>query len=201
MNAIKIDAEIDDYFSLITKTINALDRTELGKFIDIIKRAYDKEANIYICGNGGSASTASHFACDLNKGVSYGLKKRFRVIALTDNIATILAYANDINYEDIFVEQLKNHLKKNDVVIGISGSGNSRNVVKTIEYANQKNNVTIGITGYDGGILKKISSYGINVNCNDMQISEDVHMILCHLTMKVLMKVLAGENCRQQVTT
>jgi D-sedoheptulose 7-phosphate isomerase len=193
-------SEIDKYFNLLKETIDNLDRKDISGFIDIIKEAYDRGSNIYVCGNGGSALTASHFACDLNKGASCNLGKRFRVMPLTDNIATIMAYANDISYEDVFVEQLKNHLKKGDVVVGISGSGNSRNVVKAIEYANQSNNITIGITGFDGGILKKIASHSVNANCNDMQISEDVHMILCHLTMKVLMKVLAGENCRQRVT-
>ncbi len=193
-------SEIEKYFNLLKKTIDNVDRIEISKFIDIIEEAYDRGSNIYVCGNGGSALTASHFACDLNKGASGNLKKRFRVVPLTDSIATIMAYANDISYEDIFAEQLKNHLKKDDVVIGISGSGNSRNVLKAIEIAKKNGNITVGVTGFDGGRLRHLVSHSVNVNCNDMQISEDVHVILCHLTMKILMKVLAGENCRQEVT-
>lgn len=182
--------EINKYFDLLKRTVDNLDRSEIGKFIDIINEAYDKGANIYVCGNGGSALTASHFACDFNKGVSSELEKRFRVIPLTDNIATIMAYANDMSYDDIFSEQLKNHLKKDDVVIGISGSGNSPNVLKAIEIAAKNNNITIGLTGFDGGKLRQIVSHSVNVNCNDMQISEDVHMVLCHLIMKIFMKAL-----------
>jgi D-sedoheptulose 7-phosphate isomerase len=142
-------------------------------------------------GNGGSASTASHFACDLNKGVSLNLANRFRVIPLTDNLPTIMAYANDLSYEEIFIEQLKNFLAPGDLVIGISGSGNSVNVTRAVEYAVSQGNTTIGITGYDGGRLKKIADYSFNAGINDMQISEDLHMITAHILMRLLCEKLS----------
>lgn len=184
-------SEINDYLNRLTNTINKLNIDEISNMANVMLEAYKKDANIFIFGNGGSALTASHLACDLNKGVSYGLEKRFKVIPLTDNIGTIMAYSNDVDYDCIFIEQLKNFLKDGDVVIGISGSGNSKNVLKAIEYANSLGNITVGVTGYNGGALKKISKYSVNANIDDMQISEDIHMIVCHLLMK-LMKTSAG---------
>jgi D-sedoheptulose 7-phosphate isomerase len=139
-------------------------------------------------GNGGSAATASHFACDFNKGASYGYgdKNRFKFICLNDNMASLMAYANDVGYEEIFVEQLKNFFNPQDVVIGISGSGNSVNILKAIEYANANNGITIALTGYNGGKLKSIAKYGVHVNIDDMQIVEDLHMTMDHLSMKMI---------------
>lgn len=178
--------EINAYFNKIKETLNNLDREELEILIRILLKAYNDNRQIFICGNGGSALTASHLVCDLNKGASYGRKKRFKTIALTDNVATIMAYANDISYDDVFAEQLKNFLKPGDVVIGISASGNSKNVIKAIKYANKNRGVTIGLSGYDGGRLKKIAKYSVHINKDDMQIVEDVHLIIGHLSMKVL---------------
>ncbi len=103
---------------------------EFEEFIAELDRAYRREANIFIFGNGGSAATASHFACDMNKGVGHGKDKKFKVMCLNDNLPTLLAYANDVSYEDVFVEQLKNFMGEGDLVVGISGSGNSENVVR-----------------------------------------------------------------------
>ena len=137
-------------------------------------------------GNGGSASTASHFACDINKGVVNGLEKRFRVVCLSDNIPTILAYANDQAYDAIFVEQLANFLTKNDLVIGISGSGNSTNVINAIQYANENSAITIGLTGFNGGELAKVAHQSIIVPSDDMQKIEDMHLIMVHMVMQIL---------------
>lgn len=181
----KFQNQIKDYLNLLQNAINLLSIEEVDKFLDILLTAYEQDSTIFIFGNGGSASTASHFATDFNKGVSYGLDKRFKVMALTDSISTISAYSNDTSCEDIFVEQMKNFIKDKDVIIGVSGSGNSKNVLKAIEYANARGNITLGITGYNGGILKKIAKYSINANINDMQVSEDIHMIIVHLAMRV----------------
>ena len=177
---------ITNYLNTLKTTIDSISRVEIQQFISSLIDSYENKRHVFIMGNGGSASTASHFACDINKGVSFKRKKKFKVIPLTDNIATIMAYANDVSYDDIFVEQLKNFLEPNDLVIGISGSGNSKNVLKAIEYANQNKAITFGVTGYDGGKLKQLAHHSVNANINDMQISEDIHMILVHLTMKVL---------------
>ena len=188
--------QIDDYLSKLTRTLERLDRREVNKFAELLLAAYEGGRKVLVFGNGGSGSTASHFACDINKGVSYGLEKRFRIMPLTDNMATIMAYANDVSYEEIFVEQLKNFLEPGDIVVGISGSGNSKNVLKAIEYAKQKGNTTVGICGYMGGKLREISDHSVNANFNDMQISEDVHFILMHLMMKITSKSITGTEAR-----
>ena len=186
--------QINSYLKRLNNTINNLSIEEIEKCAEVLIDAYEKEKNIFICGNGGSASTASHFACDINKGVSYGLDTRFKIIPLTDNFATITAYSNDVSYEVIFLEQLKNFYREGDVLIAISGSGNSKNIINVVEYVNQKKGITIGWTGYDGGLLKKISNYSVNANVMDMQTSEDIHMILVHILMKVLRKKLTGSE-------
>jgi len=186
--------QIKNYLNKLTNTINYLNIEEIEKCAKILINAYDNNNNIFICGNGGSASTASHFAADINKGVSYGLEKRFKIIPLTDNISTMTAYTNDFGYNIVFVEQLKNFYSKGDVLIGISGSGNSLNILNAIEFVNQNEGITIGWTGYGGGKLKDIASYSVNANINDMQISEDMHMIFTHIMMKVLRKYLTGSE-------
>lgn len=180
--------KVNSYLDRLKSAIDRLDRKEISIFVRLLEDTREQEHSIFIFGNGGSGSTASHFACDINKGCSMSGQKRFRVICLTDNIPTMLAYANDLSYEDIFAEQLKNFLRSGDLVIGISGSGNSKNVIKAIEYANLNDNTTVGITGYDGGKLRKIAKHSVNANVDDMQISEDIHMILAHLAMKTFVE-------------
>lgn len=177
---------IDNYFDMLKKTIDNINKEEIINFVNILIEARDNGKQIFIMGNGGSASTASHFACDINKGCKQANKKPFKVVCLNDNIPTMLAYANDMSYNDIFTEQLENLCNEGDVVIGISGSGNSRNIYYPIEYAKLQNCTTVGITGYDGGALKYCCQHSVNANINDMQISEDIHMILTHVVMKVL---------------
>lgn len=185
---------IDNYFDLLKQSVDDLDRNAIISFVDLLLKARKNGNNIYIMGNGGSASTASHFTCDFNKGLSYKKDIRFKMICLNDNIATMLAYSNDLGYENVFVEQLKNFLKKDDVVIGISGSGNSENVLKAIEYANSVNAKTVGITGFDGGKLKKIVDISIHTNINNMQVAEDVHMTICHMLYNIMSPILEAEN-------
>lgn len=180
-------AGINNYISNLQNCLDRLDRNEVDSFIKILLQARDEDRTIFIMGNGGSASTASHFCCDFNKGMSYQQDKKFKLICLNDNVATMLAYANDVDYGNVFIEQLKNFFKPGDVVIGISGSGNSKNVLQAIEYANKNSGITIGLTGYNGGTLKQISKYSVNANIDDMQISEDIHMMLCHMTYSILM--------------
>jgi D-sedoheptulose 7-phosphate isomerase len=186
--------EIEQYFSILKSTMDSISRTELSEFLNILLDALEREARIYIMGNGGSGATASHFAADFNKGLSYGKARRFRMICLNDNIPTLTAYANDVGYEDIFVEPLRNFLESGDVVIAISGSGNSRNVLKAVEYANEIGAHTVGITGFDGGKLKKIAKSNVLVPVNDMQITEDLHMIFDHLAYSVLQRVLPADH-------
>lgn len=183
-----MNKKINNYFEKLKNTLDNLDRGEIETFIKVLNQARENGNNIFIMGNGGSAATASHFVCDFNKGASYKHddKKRLKFICLNDNTAINMAYANDVSYDDIFVEPMKNFFNKGDVVIGISGSGNSKNVVKAVEYANQNGGISVGLTGYSGGKLKQICKYSVNANIDDMQISEDIHMILCHLIMRTI---------------
>ena len=175
---------ISNYIEKLKSALDNISAEEIVDFTKILKNALDNEKMIFIMGNGGSAAFASHFACDFNKGVSWNKEKKFRIICLNDNREIMMAYANDISYEEIFVGQLKNFLSKGDVVIGVSGSGNSKNVLKAIEYANAFGAVTVGITGYLGGQLKNLAQHSVNTNIEDMQISEDVHLAICHLIMQ-----------------
>lgn len=185
---------VQDYFAGLKKCLDEIPIKKVIQIAEIIYEAYEKDKQIFIMGNGGSASTASHFACDINKGISYGLKKRFKVICLNDSIPTMLAYANDTSYEDIFVEQIKNFFSQDDLVIGISGSGNSRNVLKAIRFANENGGKTIGLTGFDGGELGKITQLSFIIPVNDMQQVEDFHLIATHILMKILYKKLRDQT-------
>lgn len=182
---------MEQRFSLkyLTQLKDLLDIFPHDTFEDIGKTlisAYDNEKHVFIMGNGGSGSTASHFACDINKGSCFELEKKFKVICLNDNIPTMLAYANDLSYSQVFVEQLKNFLQHGDIVIGISGSGNSENVLQAISYAKGKGARTIGLTGFDGGKLAQIVDIPLVASVNDMQKVEDIHMIVVHMLMQYL---------------
>lgn len=174
------------YLDRLAALFKKLSLEQVKEVTEKIFDAYEQSRSIFIMGNGGSGATASHFACDLNKGVSFGLKKRFRVTCLNDSLPIILACANDFSYQDIFVEQLKNFLKPGDVVIGISGSGNSKNVLKAFKYANSKKAVTIAMSGFNGGKLAFLSKISLVVRSKDMQQIEDVHLIVTHIIMQYL---------------
>ncbi len=187
-------SEIDAYFDRIKSTLDRLSRKELNAFIGLLLEARDARKMIFTMGNGGSAATASHFAADFNKGLSYGKAGRFRMMCLADNTATLTAYANDVSYQDVFVEQLRNFVEPGDLVIGFSGSGNSPNVLKAIEYANSFGAVTVGITGYDGGRLKAVAKHSVHVPIDDMQVTEDLHMVFDHLLYSILSRYLPAEG-------
>src|SRR4051812_45031752 len=169
---------IEDYLTLVKDTIDALDRDQIEKVIDAFLTAREKENTLYLFGNGGSGASAAHACGDLLKGASYGLEKRFRVMSLVDNMPALMAIANDISYDDIFIEQLRNWLKPGDVVIGISGSGNSVNVVKAMDYAKSKGAVTIAFCGYKGGKIITMADLVIHSKAFDMEVAEDIHMIV-----------------------
>ena len=175
-----------NYINELGDVLGNFPHDEFERIVDAFLEAYDNEKQIFVMGNGGSSSTASHLACDINKGVCSGLEKRFKVICLNDNIPTMLAYANDLSYEDVFLEQLKNYFQPGDVVVGISASGNSENVLKAITYAAQSGGRTIGLCGFQGGKLAKIVDIPLVVRSNDMQKVEDVHMVVVHMLMQRL---------------
>lgn len=180
--------EISAYFEREKATLDAISKEDLNALMNLLVDAKDAGKTIFIMGNGGSAATASHYVCDFNKGISYGKEKMFKFICLNDNIPTLMAYANDLSYADVFVGPLKNFMHAGDIVIGISGSGNSENVVRAIQYANENGGVTVGLTGYSGGRIKQLSKYNVHVPIDDMQITEDLHMVLDHCMMKILCK-------------
>ncbi|MFQ6067505.1 MAG: D-glycero-beta-D-manno-heptose 1,7-bisphosphate 7-phosphatase [bacterium] len=184
---------IEDYLTKLKETFDGLPYSQIARIKDILLRAYRENKKVFIMGNGGSAATASHFACDLGKRTAGKdiFRKRFKVIALTDNVSLLTAWANDAAYENIFLEQLKNLLDAGDIVIAISGSGNSRNVLRAVEYANANGALTIGFTGFEGGKLKDIAKECLIVLSNSMEQIEDIHLILEHLLCVWLRKILA----------
>lgn len=183
--------EINVYFQRLQRVIDGLDVSEIERAVVAIKEAYEREATIYIFGNGGSAATASHYACDFNKGISEKKEKKFHVMCLNDNVPELTAIANDIGYEEVYRFQLRGTLKADDLVIAISGSGNSKNIINAVKYANEIGCDVIGITGYDGGILRQMADYKMHVNVEDMQLAEDVHMVFDHMMYVVLSKYLS----------
>ena len=167
-----------------TALLEAIDRIDIGRVrqaIQWFEEARDQNRNIFVCGNGGSASTATHFTCDMVKGASYNRDSRFRIMALADSVATLTAYSNDLSYDCVFVEQLKNFAHPRDLVMCISGSGNSPNVLRAMEYANSIGCRTIALTGRDGGQLAPMAQLSVQVPVPHMGRIEDAHMIVCHM--------------------
>lgn len=185
---------LEEYIGRLKTALDRISREEINTFLNLLVDALEAGRTVFTLGNGGSAATASHMAVDFNKGLSYGKARRFRFLCLADNLPTLTAYANDVSYEDVFVEPLRNFLEPGDLVIAISGSGNSRNVVKAVEYANAHGAGTVGLTGYDGGTLRKTARYGVHVPIRDMQVTEDLHMVLDHLAYAVLGAYLPDEE-------
>ncbi len=172
---------IEHYRDELTKALRSLDLAKIEEFIRILECARDEERTIFVFGNGGSAATASHFAVDMVKGASLGREKRFRIMALTDQVPTITAYANDIGYDVVFEQHLRNFARPGDVVIAISGSGNSPNVLRAVEYANSIGCITIGLSGFEGGQLASLARHSLVVPSHHMGRIEDGHMFACHL--------------------
>lgn len=184
--------EISAYLEKEIETLRALDQGEIDRALNLLADALEREATVYIFGNGGSAVTASHFQNDFNKGISEHTEKKYHFQCLSDNVATVTAIANDIGYDEIFRFQLRGRLKADDLVIAISGSGNSKNVINAVEYAKEQGCKVIGLTGYDGGRLLPLSDVALHVPVNSMQITEDVHMIFDHLMMSVFYQTMCG---------
>src|SRR3954453_9937905 len=170
-----------EYKTGLLQAIETIDLAKVSEAIELLKSARDQNRRIFVCGNGGSASTASHFACDIVKGASFGRQSRFRIMALTDSLPTITAYSNDVSYDCVFAEQLKNFAEPGDVVMAISGSGNSPNVLRAVEYGKSIGCRTIALTGRDGGKLAPLAEINIQASVPHMGRIEDVHMIVAHM--------------------
>lgn len=170
-----------EYKTHLLEAIESIDLEKVNQAIEWFREARAAGRRIFVCGNGGSASTASHFACDMVKGASFNRPTRFRIMALTDSLPTLTAYSNDVSYDAVFVEQLRNFAEPGDLFMGISGSGNSPNVLRAIEYANSAGCRTLALTGRNGGKLGPLAQLNIQVPVPHMGRIEDAHMIVCHM--------------------
>ena len=172
---------IQNYISTLQLTMDQLPRQSIADVIAVLEQARMRGSQVFILGNGGSASTASHFACDLAKNTRQEGLPHFRVIGLTDNMAMFSALANDDGYENVFSEQLASLVRPGDIVIAISASGNSQNVINAAEIAHRYEATVIGFTGFDGGRLGRLANINIHVNSNIIEHVEDIHLMLEHL--------------------
>lgn len=185
------------YCEELTIALQELNLDDLGKITDILWTAYKQDRRIYIIGNGGSAATASHYVCDFGKGAAVAGKKRMKVISLSDNTSHMTAISNDISYDEVFKEQLENLLEPQDVLICISASGNSPNLIRAAEYANSIAATTVGILGFNGGKLKQLTKQSLVVdNFNYGQV-EDIHLLLGHVMSQYFRKLILekGQAC------
>lgn len=184
--------EIKEYLAHEIRVLESLDVESINAALNLLQSTFENGNTVFTFGNGGSSATASHFQNDFNKGVSEHTEKKFNLLCLNDNISTMMAIANDIGFEEIFRFQLTGHIKPGDVVLAISGSGNSKNVINAVEYAKEQGCKVIGLTGFGGGKLKELSDVSLHAPINSMQITEDIHMIFDHLMMSIFYKFLAG---------
>jgi D-sedoheptulose 7-phosphate isomerase len=190
--------KVTNYIMLLQQTIDQLPKDDIVRVIDLLYSARFSGRQVFIMGNGGSASTATHFVCDLSKNTRHAGWPRYKVIGLSDNMAVFSAYANDEGYENVFCEQLANLLMPDDIVIAISASGNSKNVVNAIQYAKDRNAFTIGFTGFDGGILGTLVDINLHINSDIIEHVEDLHLVLEHMIIKSL-KERANSEAMTQV--
>ncbi|KHE91503.1 MAG: SIS domain-containing protein [Candidatus Scalindua rubra] len=182
------------YIKSLKYSLDKLNLDRVDQIVDILWSAYSDDKQVFIMGNGGSASTASHFACDLGKGTIVKGKKRLRVICLNDNMALVTAFSNDISYADVFKEQLINLINPDDVVIAITASGNSSNILKAVEYAEENMAITIGLTGFNGGGLVPIVNECIIVSSENYGQIEDTHLVLGHVISQSIRHRLASDH-------
>lgn len=178
--------QIQNYIAMLQQTMSELNQHQIWNVINVLQRARMQGSQIFIMGNGGSASTASHFVCDLAKNTRIDGLPHFRVIGLADNMEIFSAYANDEGYENVFSQQLINLVKPDDIAIAISASGNSKNVLNAVEEAQKHNVTTIGFTGFDGGRLGQLVDIHIHVDSKVIEHVEDVHLILEHMIVRTI---------------
>jgi D-sedoheptulose 7-phosphate isomerase len=177
---------INSYFNAHQDIFEKFNIDEIDGAIQIIQKTFESNKKIITCGNGGSASTASHYITDWNKMVNLATGKKFRGISLCDNVGLITAYGNDLSYEDVFSGQLDAIMDEGDLLVAISGSGNSPNVIKAVTKAKSLGGQVLGVVGYDGGLLKPLCDYFVWVKSFDMQLCEDIHLMFGHMVMKTL---------------
>jgi D-sedoheptulose 7-phosphate isomerase len=179
--------EAKQYFEELQSVAKNVPLDDVDRIAHALVKAYESERTVYVFGNGGSAALASHFACDLGKGTAYcNGGRRFRVLALTDNIPTLTAWANDSSYEDVFSEQLRCFVQAHDIAFAISASGNSKNVLSALHVARDAGAVTLGITGFEGGRMRSLCDICVVIPSENMQIIEDLHLVIAHSIYRVI---------------
>ena len=193
-----------EYLDRLQQEIARVDQSALQRWADLTYQSWENEKFVYVFGNGGSGTTATHISEDLGKSslrqedLADESKKRLKIMSLTDNLGWILALGNDVGYDQIFVQQLMNYGREGDLVVAISGSGNSPNVLKAVDWANRHGLVTLGLTGYSGGKLKQMAQHCVHVELDDMGMVESIHLCLFHW---VLNDVFARINQEGRYTT
>jgi len=176
-----INGQLDTYLDRLRAALDDLPRDRLSALSDTLMRAYRNNKQVFVVGNGGSSSTASHMAADLAKNTIGPNMKRFRIVSLNDNAAIVTALANDLGYENIFCEQLNNLIQAGDVLIVVSASGNSPNVLKAIDYARSRSAEVVGLLGFDGGAAAQLADNALIVHSDHYGVVEDVHLIINHV--------------------
>jgi D-sedoheptulose 7-phosphate isomerase len=184
----------EGYLQVVSSTLKRLPFAMIDQLTEVLWNAYQGNRSVYLFGNGGSAALASHCACDLGKGTVVNEQRRFRVLALTDNIPLMTAWANDAGYEDVFAEQLRSFLQRGDVAFAISGSGNSPNVLNGLRVASELGAVTVGLTGFQGGKMKPLCEICIVVPSENMQVVEDAHLSVAHSIFSSLRERIAESS-------
>jgi D-sedoheptulose 7-phosphate isomerase len=177
---------VSEYLAAHARLAQQLDIDAFKKGINMVKFAFDNGKKIITCGNGGSASTASHYITDWNKMVNLATGKKFRGVSLCDNVGLITAFGNDLSYADVFAGQVEAMMDEGDLLVAISGSGNSPNVLKAIEASRRAGGNVLGVVGYDGGKMMPMCDHCVWVRSFDMQLCEDVHLMFGHMVMKTL---------------
>lgn len=180
------------YISALIEMLQSVDVNVIEEIVQVLLEAYHQGKQVFIFGNGGSGTTASHMTGDFIKGVSYGLEKKFKIICLNDNYTTLTAFANDVSYDLVFVEPLKNFLRPGDIVIGLSGSGNSRNVVAALEHAKQAGARVVSFSGYSGGRIKDLADISVYIPIHSMEVTEDIHLSVLHMIKNRIIDELHG---------
>lgn len=194
MRKVFIMEQITAYISVLQDTVGRLPVEAIARVVEVLQTAREHGRKVFIMGNGGSASTANHFVCDLAKNTRHDSLPHFRVIGLTDNMAIFSAYANDEGYENVFAAQLANLMEEDDVVIAISASGNSANVVKAVEEAKKHNAITVGFTGFSGGKLALLVDLQVHVDSHVIEHVEDIHLMLEHMIVKAIKDIAVAES-------
>jgi len=189
------------YFEELNRILCRMPHQTVDRIARVLVKAYERNRVIYLFGNGGSAALASHFACDLGKGIAMRAGRRFRVLSLTDNVPMLTAWANDARYEDVFAEQLRNFVASHDIVIAISGSGNSPNVLNGLKLARESGAYTIGLTGFGGGKMKDLCDICLVVPSDNMQFVEDLHVCVSHAIFTIVRNQLKDQQIPVVVPT